>query len=128
MADYQAGQIVEGTVTGIQPYGAFVSLDEQNTGLIHISEISDGYVRDVGHFVHVGQTVRVKILDYDAVHHKARLSLKALHPSRPRRRRRNAVPRIALPPMRIGFASVASHMDQWIAEAERKMNDDHHEV
>ena len=37
---YRIGQIVEGTITGIQPYGAFVSLDEETSGLIHISEIS----------------------------------------------------------------------------------------
>ena len=51
---YQIGQIVEGKVTGIQSYGAFVSLDPKTSGLIHISEISDGFVRDVGLFVHVG--------------------------------------------------------------------------
>ena len=50
---YRIGQIVEGTITGIQPYGAFVSLDEETSGLIHISEISEGFVKDVNHFVHV---------------------------------------------------------------------------
>ena len=41
------GQIIEGKVTGIQPYGAFVSLDGHTTGLIHISEISDGFVEKI---------------------------------------------------------------------------------
>ena len=51
---YQIGQTVEGKITGIQPYGAFVSLDRNTSGLIHISEISDGYVRDISRFVNVG--------------------------------------------------------------------------
>ena len=62
---YSVGDIVEGTVTGIKPYGAFVSLDSSHNGLIHISEISERYVRDVHTFVSVNQRVRVKILDQD---------------------------------------------------------------
>ena len=54
---YRIGQTAEGKVTGIQPYGAFVMLDRQTSGLIHISEISDGYVRDISRYVKVGDTV-----------------------------------------------------------------------
>ena len=43
--DYKIGQIIEGVITGVKPYGAFVKVDEQTTGLIHISEISDDFVR-----------------------------------------------------------------------------------
>lgn len=45
--EWKEGAIVTGIVTGIQPYGIFVSLDERTQGLIHISEITDGYVRTV---------------------------------------------------------------------------------
>ena len=75
---YQVGQIVTGVVTGIQPYGAFVYIDEQHSGLIHISEISEDFVRDVRYFVKVGETLRLKIVDIDAVSGQLRLSLKAL--------------------------------------------------
>ena len=68
---YRIGQIVEGTITGIQPYGAFVSLDEETSGLIHISEISEGFVKDVNHFVHVHDRVKVKIIDFDKSTHQA---------------------------------------------------------
>ncbi|MBR2668933.1 MAG: S1 RNA-binding domain-containing protein, partial [Solobacterium sp.] len=77
--NYEIGQIVEGKVTGIQPYGAFVALQDNVTGLIHISEISDGYVRNITRYVKEGDIVRVKIIDYDPEHRQARLSLKALH-------------------------------------------------
>ena len=45
---YQSGQVVQGIVTGIKPYGAFVKIDDNTDGLIHISEISDNYVRQTG--------------------------------------------------------------------------------
>ena len=47
MPKYKVGSIVEGTVTGIENYGVFVSLDEFYNGLIHISEISHGFVKNI---------------------------------------------------------------------------------
>ena len=51
MKKYYPGQIVEGVITGIQSYGAFVSLDKYSSGLIHISEISDGFVKEICNIV-----------------------------------------------------------------------------
>ncbi len=118
---YQVGQIVEGKITGIQPYGAFVALDRNAAGLIHISEISDGYVRDIKHFLNVGDVVRVKIIDFDEVTNQARLSLKALHRTRARSARHTvSARRASLPPMKLGFSSVANAMGEWIEEALKK--------
>ncbi|MCH3960935.1 MAG: CvfD/Ygs/GSP13 family RNA-binding post-transcriptional regulator [Solobacterium sp.] len=115
---YQIGQIVEGKITGIQPYGAFVSLDKHTSGLIHISEISDGFIRDINSFVKVGDTVKAKIIDFDNTTNQARLSIKALNHSRVRNRRKQTpLIKASLPSMKIGFQSIASHMDQWIADA-----------
>ncbi len=115
---YKTGMVVEGKVTGIQPYGAFVSLDNQNAGLIHISEISDGFVKDISKYVQVGDHVKVKIVDFDKKHHQARLSLKALNKPRVRKSRRQHVyQKPSLPSMKLGFQSIAMNMDQWIQEA-----------
>lgn len=81
---YSIGDVVEGVVTGIKPYGAFVSLDSSHNGLIHISEISERYVRDVHTFVTVNERVRVKILDVDEDGIHFRLSLKAVDPAKKR--------------------------------------------
>ena len=59
------GDIVDVTITGIQPYGAFALLPDGSSGLIHISEISDGFVRDVNQFVFYGEQVKVKVIDID---------------------------------------------------------------
>ncbi len=119
--DYQTGQIVEGKVTGIQPYGAFVMLDDHTSGLIHISEISDGFVRDIEQFVTVGEIVRVKIIDFDEKNHQARLSLKALHKNRVHNRKRSIVHKASLPSMVLGFSTIEQIMPQWIAEAKERM-------
>ena len=56
------GKVVEGTVTGITNFGAFVQLPEGKSGLVHISEISDDYVEKVADYLKKDQKVKVKIL------------------------------------------------------------------
>ena len=63
--DLKVGAVCEGTVTGITKFGAFVSLGEGKSGLVHISEIADTYVSDVSAFLSVGQTVRVRVTKGD---------------------------------------------------------------
>ena len=58
----EVGSIVEGRVTGITKFGAFVALEEGKSGLVHISEIANSFVSDVNEFVQMGQTVRVRVL------------------------------------------------------------------
>lgn len=72
------GHIVEGKVTGIQPYGAFVDLGEGIQGLIHISECHYGYVNDIHDYLTVGDEVRVMVLDIDEFSKKISLSLRCL--------------------------------------------------
>ena len=61
--DIQIGSIQEGKVTGIMNFGAFVSLPGGKSGLVHISEISNTFVKDVHDHLQVGQMVKVKVLD-----------------------------------------------------------------
>ena len=78
MKKYYPGNIVEGKVVGIKPYGVFVSLDEHTMGLLHISEISDGFVEDINKYIKIGDILKTKILDIDYQENRAKLSLKAL--------------------------------------------------
>ena len=70
------GRTVEGTVTGITHFGAFVNLDNGMSGLIHISEIAYEYVRDVRDHVKVNERVQVKVLQVNPQNGKYELSLK----------------------------------------------------
>ena len=59
----EIGSLQEGKVTGIMNFGAFVALPGGKSGLVHISEISNTFVKDVHDFLQVGQIVKVKVLD-----------------------------------------------------------------
>lgn len=58
----EVGQIVEGKITGITKFGAFVEISEGVTGLIHISEVADTFVKDVNDYLSVNETVKVKVI------------------------------------------------------------------
>ncbi|WP_416151735.1 S1 domain-containing post-transcriptional regulator GSP13 [Salipaludibacillus sp. HK11] len=77
---YEVGSIVEGKVTGIKPFGAFVALDEKKQGLVHISHIAHGYVKDINEQLTVGDVVKVKILSVDEESGKISLSIKETQP------------------------------------------------
>ena len=62
MTQIEVGAILDGTVSSIAKFGAFVNLPERRSGLVHISEIASEYVADVNDFLQVGQAVKVKIL------------------------------------------------------------------
>ena len=60
--ELEVGTILEGKVTSITKFGAFVALEGGRSGLVHISEIANTYVNDVHDFLQEGQTVKVKLL------------------------------------------------------------------
>lgn len=85
------GSIVDGKVTGIMKFGAFVSLPEGRSGLVHISEIAYTYVSEVSDFLKIGQEVKVKIIGIDE-NGRINLSIKKTQdpPARPGNNRRPA--------------------------------------
>jgi len=62
MSSVQVGNIVEGVVTGITNFGAFVLLPNGETGLVHISEVADSYVKDINEYLQKKDKVKVKVL------------------------------------------------------------------
>ncbi len=60
---YKIGDIIEGTVTEIRPYGALLIFDDDQKGMLHISEISNFYIHNLKRYVCRGRTYRVKIID-----------------------------------------------------------------
>lgn len=70
--------IVEGKVSGITKFGAFVDLPDGTTGMVHISEVSQSYVKEIKDFLRVGQKVKVKVLSVE--NKKIALSIKQTQP------------------------------------------------
>ena len=83
----EVGSILDGKVTGITKFGAFVSLPGNRSGLVHISEIAYSYVNDVHDLLAEGQEVKVKVIGIDD-NNRTNLSIKQALPPPPRPERR----------------------------------------
>jgi len=76
ISDLEPGMILEGRVTNVANFGAFVDIGVHQDGLVHISQIADCFVDDPRKFVKVGQTVKVKVLQIDEELKRIGLTLK----------------------------------------------------
>lgn len=79
----EIGAILEGKVSGIVQFGAFIQLQEGKTGLVHISEVSDEYVKDIKDHLMENQVVKVKVLSLES-NGKISLSIKKALPQKPK--------------------------------------------
>ena len=77
---FEVGSILEGKVTGVKKFGAFVALPEGKTGMVHISEVSNEFIQDLSTVLEEGQTVKVKVINI-AEDGKIALSIKRTLPA-----------------------------------------------
>ena len=75
--DLQPGMTLEGVVSNVAAFGAFVDIGVHQDGLVHVSELADRFVKDPRDVVKVGQIVRVRVLDVDAARKRISLSMKS---------------------------------------------------
>ena len=92
----EIGNVFEGRVTGVKPFGAFVALPEGRVGMVHISEVSNEFVQDIAAVLHDGDTVKVQVINV-APDGKIALSIKRLLPPPPRQPREGRGPRPGAP-------------------------------
>ena len=107
--EFGVGSIVDGKVTGITKFGAFVALPEGRSGLVHISEIAYSYVNEVSDHLKEGQEVKVKVIGIDQ-NNRINLSIKKVTEPPPPERGRPPCP----PPAGRGGGSVTFLMDKLI--------------
>jgi len=81
LADLQPGMTLEGVVTNVTRFGAFVDVGVHQDGLVHVSELANRYIKDAGEVVKVGQVVKVQVLNVDPKARRIALSMKALEPA-----------------------------------------------
>lgn len=104
------GAIVEGVITGITHFGAFVLLQNGETGLVHISEVADTYVKDINEHLQKKDKVRVKILSIDGKG-KIGLSIKQAH--------KNGRPGLS----KVSRMSFEEKMNKFLKESEERLQD-----
>ncbi|MGR3742070.1 CvfD/Ygs/GSP13 family RNA-binding post-transcriptional regulator [Companilactobacillus sp. DQM5] len=121
--NYKIGDIVKGKIAGIQPYGAFVKLDEDTQGLIHISECTNGYVTSVKEILETGKEVTVKVLDIDEYTKKISLSLRALQDKEVTKKVNNHKKHFWTDKsQKIGYQTIADEKPKWVKEALKTVN------
>ena len=116
----KVGEIVEGTVKSLTKFGAFVALDANTTGLVHISEVAHAYVSDLHEYLTEGQTVKVMVIGLDAG--KINLSIKRTLPAPTRQQtQRQAQPNRQQPsaPQQKSFDDM---LKQFMSESDSKMS------
>lgn len=108
MKEFRESEIVEAKVTGIQEYGAFVNIDNEHNGLIHISEISYGFVKNINDYVKIGDKIYAEIVNVDDESKQLRLSIKDIDYKNNGER----LKRIA--ETKSGFEPLRNNLDNWI--------------
>lgn len=125
----QVGSITKGKVTGIQPYGAFIALNENTQGLVHISEITHGYVKDINEHLKVGDEVNVKVLSIDEGAGKIGLSIRATEEAPVQTeavKQKKPRKRPVINPMQSeedasqGFNTLKEKLQEWIDQSQRE--------
>ena len=81
MKKYKIGDIVTGTITGVESYGIFVKIDDYYDGMVHISEISDKFVSDISANYMIDDTIKAKVIDIIEDKKQLKLSIKVLKTS-----------------------------------------------
>ncbi len=125
MSEYRIGQVVEGTVSGLQRYGAFILLDEETQGLVHISEITNGFVKEITDFLQVGDAVKVRVISISSDDGKIALSLREESPDgreredlrRISRTHDQPLPKIFPVETASGFAPLKEKLPHWIRQS-----------
>ena len=145
----EVGNVFEGRVTGVKPFGAFVALPEGRVGMVHISEVSNEFVQDITAVLHDGDTVKVQVINV-APDGKIALSIKRTQPAPERaprqphgersgnggdrrpapRPKREEKPRVWQPkaPARSDNLSFEDMMSRFKSQSEEKMADLDHET
>ncbi len=122
VSDVKEGMRLEGTVTNVTNFGAFVDIGVHQDGLVHISEMADVFVSDPKKVVHVGQIVKVRVLKVDTVLKRISLSMKSQDFVRPPQEPKKAAPQIPQTAMGAAFAAKKQGGQKTLVTAKPKFN------
>lgn len=116
MEKVKKNDIIRATITGVQKYGAFVSAKEHD-GLIHISEISYGYVKNVNDYLKVGDKIFVQVVDIDKNDGHLKLSIKDIDYKKDGSKLKKMIE------TKSGFKPLKDNLDTWINEKIKEITD-----
>lgn len=110
---YKIGDVVKCIVTGFKEYGIFVSVDEEYNGLIHISEISESFVKNVMDYSEIGEAIYAKVIEVDDNIKQLKLSIKNINYKLDGKSIDNTLEN--------GFLPLKNHLNVWVNEKLKEM-------
>lgn len=112
-------EVIRVKITGIQKYGAFATVDDNDyNGLIHISEISYGYVKNISDFMNIGDSIYAEVLNIDEDSKQVKLSIKDIDYKKDGIRLRR------MAETKNGFKPLKDNLDKWINDKIKEITDD----
>jgi len=115
MNDFKIGKIVKAQVTGVTKYGVFVRLNDDYDGMVHISEVSDKFVKDMDSLFEVGDIIKVKILEIDESKSQVKLSIKKI-------KYKVKTKKIKLEEKGTGFIPLQENLSKWMKNKLKEIN------
>lgn len=119
---YQIGDLIIGKITSVKPYALFLTFDNGSNGLLHISELSDSYIRDIEKYGSVGDEIKVKVIAIDDVNGFLRVSYKKV-PEEERFSTHVNEARIYLEEKEKDFSELEKKLPIWIEETLKKVKE-----
>ena len=117
MNNLKENDIIKVKITGIQNYGAFADIEGDYNGLIHISEISYGYVKNIHDFINVGDNIYAEVVGIDDDNKRIKLSIKDID------YKKNGVKLKRMAETKNGFTPLKENLDKWINEKIKEITD-----
>lgn len=116
MNKYKKGDVVKARITAIEKYGAFAAIDDEYSGLIHISELTDKFVKNITDFVEIGDIINVRILDASRNKNQLKLSAKEVNGDLYKNKENHIKETV------FGFYLLKSALPNWIKEKMEEIN------
>lgn len=113
--NYKVGDVIDVVVTGIEKYGIFVNTENGFSGLIHISEISSLFVKNVLDYAKIGEVIKAKVLEVDEKKRHLKLSIKDFD------YRISKKTKMKIVETKSGFSNLKKHLNVWIEEKLEEM-------
>lgn len=113
MKKYNINDIISVTITAIEPYGAFAIVDDDYTGLIHISEINGKFIKDINKYIKIDTKIKARVIDVDDDKKQIKLSLKNVKEVR----KKNKLKEVGS-----GFDMLRLNLPKWINIKKNEIN------
>ena len=117
MNNLKENDIIKVTITGIQNYGAFAEVENDYNGLIHISEISYGYVKNIHDYINIGDNIYAEVVEIDDDNKKIKLSIKDVD------YKKSGTKLKRMAETKNGFTPLKENLEKWINEKIKEITD-----